>query len=195
MNTYTWSHCITPDSVVVLLTQPRPPPTIYAGNTYLTFNLDLHIILMPSGSAARQGQQQSPGAITRGKASDEVRRQPRPPPSYAYFPGTTFVTACYEEACNEHAGQGIRGPPRRCFFPMLCRCSSHSSIAFSSSSGVFIVECFARVRSCSRCNRSVNLIRMRNISEVRPSVYIEHCEACTESGWQNWDPGGCICGG
>ena len=78
---------------------------------------------------------------------------------------------------------------------MLCRCSSHSSIAFSSSSCVFIVECFARVRSCSRCNRSVNLIRMRNISEVRPSVYIEHCEACTESGWQNWDPGGCICGG
>ena len=31
LNTYTWSHCITPDSVVVLLTQPRPPPTIYAG--------------------------------------------------------------------------------------------------------------------------------------------------------------------
>ena len=67
LNTYTWSHCITPDSVVVLLTQPRPPPTIYAGNTYLTFNLDLHIILMPSGSAARQGQQQSPGAHNSGR--------------------------------------------------------------------------------------------------------------------------------
>ena len=94
LNTYTWSHCITPDSVVVLLTQPRPPPTIYAGNTYLTFNLDLHIILMPSGSAARQGQQQSPGAITRGKASDEVRRQPRPPPSYAYYHRIFFCMIC-----------------------------------------------------------------------------------------------------
>ena len=68
----------------------------------------------------------------------------------------------------ERAGHGMRGGSA---FRRLARCacaSLHTACAWLSSSGVFMLECFASVRRCMPSNRSVNSRCMRNMTESRP---------------------------
>ena len=64
----------------------------------------------------------------------------------------------------------MRGPSSFNRFGFRACSSVQAACASASNSGVCIVECFARVRSCICCNRSVNCKRMRSMSEFRPAT-------------------------